>query len=114
MPRTLHWECGALAPGPPGKSPEFLLGLDHTLPMGLSLFLRALPEAELISLCPKVPSPILLFDYLVVRASLIDPWLKNPPAVQETQETQMQSLGGKDPLEKEMASTVVLLPGKSH
>ena len=76
--------------------------------------MRALPEAELVSLGPKLPSSVLLFDSLVVRASLMDPWLKNPPAVQETQETQVQSLGGKDPLEKEMASTVVFLPGKSH
>ena len=28
------------------------------------------------------------------------PWVKNPPAVQETQ---VQSLGRKDPLEEEMA-----------
>ena len=26
-------------------------------------------------------------------------WAKNPPAVQETQETQVQSLGQEDPLE---------------
>ena len=31
-----------------------------------------------------------------------------------TQETQVQSLGGEDPLEKEMAATPVFLPGKSH
>ena len=30
------------------------------------------------------------------------------------QETQAQSLGQEDPLEKEMAITVVFLPGKSH
>ena len=30
--------------------------------------------------------------------------VKNPPAMQETQETQVQSLGREDPLEKEMAS----------
>ena len=30
------------------------------------------------------------------------------------QETQVQSLGWEDPLEKEMATTPVLLPGKSH
>jgi len=30
--------------------------------------------------------------------------VKNPPAVQETQETRVQSLGGEDPLEKEMAT----------
>ena len=29
--------------------------------------------------------------------------VKNPPAVQETQETQVQSLGREDPLEEEMA-----------
>ena len=30
--------------------------------------------------------------------------VKNPPAMQETQETQVRSLGGEDPLEKEMAT----------
>ena len=30
------------------------------------------------------------------------------------QETQVRSLGWKDPLEKEMQPTPVLLPGKSH
>ena len=31
-------------------------------------------------------------------------WVKNPPAVQETQNTQIRSLGWDDPLEKEMAT----------
>ena len=30
--------------------------------------------------------------------------VKNPPALQETQETWVQSLGGEDLLEKEMAT----------
>ena len=30
-------------------------------------------------------------------------WVKNPSAMQETQETWVQSLGQEDPLEKEMA-----------
>ena len=30
--------------------------------------------------------------------------VKNPPAVQESQETRVQSLGGEDPLEKGMAA----------
>ena len=30
--------------------------------------------------------------------------VKNPPAMQETQQTQIQSLGWEDPLEKEMAT----------
>ena len=37
--------------------------------------------------------------------------VKNPPAVWETW---VQSLGWEDPLEKEMATTPVFLPGKSH
>ena len=32
------------------------------------------------------------------------PVVKNMPAMQEPQETQVQSLGGEDPLEKEMAT----------
>ena len=31
-------------------------------------------------------------------------WVKNLPAMQETQETQVQSLGQEDPLEKETAT----------
>ena len=31
-------------------------------------------------------------------------WVKNPPTMQETQETQVRSLGCKDLLEKEMAT----------
>ena len=37
--------------------------------------------------------------------------VKNPPA---RQDTQVQSLGREDPLEKEMAATPVFLPGESH
>ena len=35
--------------------------------------------------------------------------VKNLPAIQETQETQVQSLGQEDPLEKEMATHSSLL-----
>ena len=38
-------------------------------------------------------------------------WVKNPPAIQETQ---VRSLDQEDPLEKEMAPGPVLLPGKSY
>ena len=44
-------------------------------------------------------------------ASLVAQLVKNLPAVQETQ---VRSLGWEDPLEKEMATTLVSLPGKSH
>ena len=37
--------------------------------------------------------------------------VENLPAMQETQ---VQSLGQEDPLEKEMATTSVFLPGESH
>jgi len=37
--------------------------------------------------------------------------VKNPPAMQEMW---VGSLGQEDPLEKEMATTPVFLPGKSH
>ena len=37
-------------------------------------------------------------------ASLMAQRVKNPPAMQETQENQVRSLGQEDPLEKEVAS----------
>ena len=40
--------------------------------------------------------------------------VKNLPTIDEMQETQVQSLGWEDPLEKEMEPTPVFLPGKSH
>ena len=38
--------------------------------------------------------------------------VKHPPAVQETQKTWVQSLGWKDPLEKEMATHSSILAWK--
>ena len=40
--------------------------------------------------------------------------VKNPPAMQETQEMWVQSLDQEDPLEKETAFTPVFLLEKSH
>ena len=40
--------------------------------------------------------------------------VKNPPAKQEAQETWVQSLGQKDPLEKKWQPTSVFLSEKSH
>ena len=45
------------------------------------------------------------------RPSLVAQMIKNLPAVQETQ---LQSLGGEDPLGKGMLPTPVFSPGKSH
>ena len=39
-------------------------------------------------------------------------WVKNPPAVLETQQTQVQSLGQEDPLEEEMATHSNILAWK--
>ena len=40
--------------------------------------------------------------------------VKNLPANAEMQEVQIPSLGLEDPLEEEMATHFVFLPGKSH
>ena len=52
--------------------------------------------------------------FKVTQGFLMSQWVKNPPAMQETQETWIQLLGGEDTLEGEMATTPVLLPTKSH
>ena len=39
-----------------------------------------------------------------LRVSQVAPWVKNLPAKQQTQVTQVQSLGWEDPLEEEMAT----------
>ena len=49
-------------------------------------------------------------DY-ISRASLVAQMVKNLPPVQETW---VQSLDWEDPLEKEMQSTPIFLPGKFH
>ena len=38
--------------------------------------------------------------------------VKNPPAIQEVQETRFRSLGWEDPLEKEMTTHSSILAGK--
>ena len=51
----------------------------------------------------------------IFRASLVAPMVKNPPAMQETQEIQVRSLGQKDPLEEEMAAAhSSILAGEFH
>ena len=47
----------------------------------------------------------------IIKASLVSQMVKNLPA---TQETWVQSLGGEDPLEEEMAPYFIVLPGKFH
>ena len=40
--------------------------------------------------------------------------VKNLPGMQKTQEIQVQSLGQEDPLQEDMATHSVFLPGESH
>ena len=42
--------------------------------------------------------------FKVTQGFLMSQWVKNPPAMQETQETWIQLLGGEDTLEGEMAT----------
>ena len=46
------------------------------------------------------------------RASPVAQQVKNPPAMQVTQEIQVRSLGGEDPLEEAWQPTSVFLPGE--
>ena len=48
-----------------------------------------------------------------VRVFLGDTVVKNLPAMQKTQETWVQSLGGEDPLEEEMATHSSILAWKN-
>ena len=57
---------------------------------------------------------LLKTDITYLKVSLGGAVVKNPPANTGDTRTQMQSLSRKDPLEKEMATTPVFLPGKSH
>ena len=46
-----------------------------------------------------------IYIYLVFKwASQTAQWVKNPPAMQETQEIQVQPLGREDSLEEEMGT----------
>ena len=48
------------------------------------------------------------------RASLVDQWVKNLPAMQEIQEMKVLSLGQKIPWKRAWQPTPVFLPGESH
>ena len=48
------------------------------------------------------------------RASLVDQWVKNLPAMQEIQEMQVLSLGWKIPWRRAWQPSPIFLPGESH
>ena len=49
-----------------------------------------------------------------LRASPVAQQVKNPPAMKETQEMLVRSLGWEEPLERAWQSTPVVLPGESY
>ena len=55
-----------------------------------------------------------IFQMIIIalEVSPVAQWVKNPPALQKTQETQVQSLGPVDPLEKETAAHSGILAWK--
>ena len=55
--------------------------------------------------------PGLFIPHLLYQASLVAQLVRNPPVMGETW---VWSLGWEDPLEEEMATTPVFLPGESH
>ena len=58
---------------------------------------------------------ILLFNwYNIQRCFAGGSVVEDPPAMQETQEVRVQLLGWEDPLEREMATHSVFLPGDSQ
>ena len=46
--------------------------------------------------------------------SQVSQWVKNSPAMQETQEMQIRSLSPEDPWRRKWQPTPVFLPGESH
>ena len=50
--------------------------------------------------------------YFATGASQVVQWVKNSPTMQETQETQVQSLGQEDPLKEDMATHSSILDWK--
>ena len=62
-----------------------------------------------------------IYVWVCVRAHVYTNWgfpggsvVKNPPAMQETQEVWVPSLGRGDPLGKKVATHSSILAGKSH
>ena len=72
--------------------------------MSLHKGLRGRPkgQSESLGFILHLPPKKLLYFESITWASLIAQQVKNPPAMQQTQETGVQSLGQEDPLEEEM------------
>ena len=56
--------------------------------------------------------PVFSLNILTRCSSAMAQWVKNPPAMQESQETQVPSLCQEDPLEEEMETHSIILAWK--
>ena len=88
-----------------------------------SYFIPSRPRApgrELISLVcgfagtPSSGNACIRERHTSSQASLMAQWVKNPPAMQETQEMRGWSLGQEDLWRRKWQPTLVFLPGKPH
>ena len=64
-------------------------------------------------MAPKAPGGI-IYSQLVYLSALLPWWLTCVKNRLPKQQMRVQSLGQEDGLEKEMATTPISLPGKSH
>ena len=62
------------------------------------------PEETIPCPLPHMTTDSISWPGTHTQVSLMAQWVKNPPAVQETQETWVGSLGQEDPLKEEMAA----------
>ena len=86
----------------------YLVLLFKILPLSSSSY----PQSNsLLTFSPKHSS---LFNILYIFTSQVAQWQRICLLMQETQETQVQSLGWEDPWRKEWQPTPLFLPGISH
>ena len=68
---------------------------------------------QLVMLMCLLPNCLFMYLFLLLRASQVAQWVKNLPAMQETQEMQVRFLSWEDPLEEGTATHLSILPGES-
>ena len=69
-----------------------------------SYILRIISRNYTVSLLINPTKNVKISLSYIVTGFPIGQWIKNPPTMQQTQETRVRSLGWEDPLEKEMAT----------
>ena len=89
----------------------FLSAPTLDLTQGLDAPYQAFSPISLFPFLPRV-SPLLGICYYKKLTSVMAQRVQKPGAMQETQETRVQSLGREDPLEKEMATHSSILGWK--